>query len=63
MTQPLTRSTSNRYLGGVCGGIAQTYNIDPTIVRAVFAAAALLGFSGIAIYLVLWWIMPEEPGF
>lgn len=54
----LTRSTTDTYIGGVCGGIAQAYNLDPTLVRALFVIATLLGFSGILLYFLLWVIMP-----
>lgn len=58
--QRLTRSTSDTMLGGVCGGIAQTYNLDPTLVRILFVVATLLGFSGILLYLILWVVIPVE---
>lgn len=56
--QRLTRSTTDTMLGGVCGGIAQTYNLDPTLVRILFVVATLLGFSGILLYLILWVVIP-----
>ena len=59
----LYRSQDERMLAGVCGGIADYLNIDPTIVRLIFVA---LGFTSIGtwllIYLVMTIIMPEEPG-
>jgi phage shock protein C len=59
----LYRSLDERMLAGVCGGIADYLNIDPTIVRLIFVA---LGFTSIGtwllIYLVMAIIMPEEPG-
>ncbi|HIX79020.1 MAG TPA: PspC domain-containing protein [Candidatus Corynebacterium faecipullorum] len=58
--QRLTRSTTDTMLGGVCGGIAHTYNLDPTLVRILFVAATLLGFSGILLYLILWVVIPVE---
>ncbi|OFO97714.1 MULTISPECIES: PspC domain-containing protein [unclassified Corynebacterium] len=58
--QRLTRSTTDTMLGGVCGGIAQTYNLDPTLVRILFVVAILLGFSGILLYLILWVVIPVE---
>ena len=58
--QRLTRSTTDTMLGGVCGGIAQTYNLDPTLVRSLFVVATLLGFSGILLYLILWVVIPVE---
>ena len=59
----LTRSTSDRKLSGVCGGLGQFLNVDPTLLRLV------LVFVGIATgivpmliaYVVAWAIVPEEP--
>ena len=58
--QRLTRSATDTMLGGVCGGIAQTYNLDPTLVRILFVVATLLGFSGILLYLILCVVIPVE---
>jgi phage shock protein C len=57
----LYRSRSNRMLAGVCGGLAQYFNTDPTLVRVLFVVLAVLGGSGLLIYLVLWVVVPEEP--
>ena len=57
----LKRSSSNRVIAGVCGGIAQTYGWDPTIVRLVYVLLTLVGVgTGILVYLVLWIIMPQQ---
>ena len=58
----LYRSTKNRMLAGVCGGIAEYANIDPTIVRLI----AVVGFFATAsvffwAYLILWIVIPENP--
>ncbi|MDY5786107.1 MULTISPECIES: PspC domain-containing protein [unclassified Corynebacterium] len=56
----LTRSLTDRWIAGVCGGIAQRYNIDATLVRLGFVALSLTGFfPGIIAYIVAWVIMPE----
>ena len=55
--QRLTRSTTDTMIGGVCGGIAETYDLDPTL-RILFVVATLLGFSGILLYLILWVVIP-----
>lgn len=55
----LVRSTQNRYIAGVCGGIAETYNIDPTIVRLIFVALALAGMSGVLVYIICWIVIPN----
>ncbi|WP_266168168.1 PspC domain-containing protein [Dyella subtropica] len=55
----LCRSSSQRMLAGVCGGIAEYYGWDPTIVRVAWIVLTLLGGSGILLYLILWLVMPE----
>ena len=61
-SKKLYRSRTNRWLFGVCGGIAEFFGIDPTVVRLVFVVGALLGFgSFILIYLVMFFVVPEEP--
>ncbi|MCI6160548.1 MAG: PspC domain-containing protein [Prevotellaceae bacterium] len=62
MEQPkrLMRS-NNRVLGGVCGGIAEYMNVDPTVVRAAYLILTFCTiFSGFFVYLILWVIMPEK---
>ena len=55
----LYRSESDRILGGVCGGIAETYNLDPSLVRLV---TVILAFTGAAelVYIIAWLIVPTE---
>jgi phage shock protein C len=57
----LTRSTDDRMLAGVAGGLADYLDIDPVIVRLLFVIITLFGggFVGILLYVVLWIIMPE----
>jgi phage shock protein C len=58
----LYRSTSNRMIAGLCAGLGEYFNIDPTIVRLLFVLAFFTGFGGIAlIYLIMALIIPEEP--
>ncbi len=58
----LTRSTDDRMLAGVAGGLAEYFDIDPVLIRILFVIIALLGggFIGILIYAVLWILMPEQ---
>ena len=56
----LQRSESDRFLTGVCGGIAAYTGIDSTLVRVLFAVFTLLGFSGVFVYIVAWLLMPAE---
>lgn len=58
----LYRSTQDRMFAGVCGGIAEYLDVDPTLVRLVFVALALMGGPGPIIYIVLMLIVPENPG-
>jgi phage shock protein C len=54
----LYRSRTNSMIGGVCGGLAEYLQVDPTIVRLGFVLLGLYSGIGIAAYLVLWIIMP-----
>jgi phage shock protein PspC (stress-responsive transcriptional regulator) len=56
------RSKSNRMIGGVCGGVSQYINVDPTIVRVIWAFAVLWGGVGLLAYILCWIIVPENPG-
>lgn len=61
MEKRLTRSTSDRMIAGICGGIGHYFGIDPTLVRLVFAGALLLGMgSPVLFYFLLWAIVPPE---
>jgi phage shock protein C len=63
MEQRLVRLQSDRMLGGVCSGLGYYLGIDSTLVRIFFAASVLLGFgTTIPIYILLWIVMPQEPG-
>ena len=65
MTQPaykqLRRSRSDRMIGGVCGGIARYFGVDPVAVRVGYAVLAFIS-GGLAVlaYPALWMVMPEE---
>lgn len=61
MTRRLYRSSKDRMIAGVCGGLGEYLDIDPTLVRLLFVAAVLAGFgAGILIYAVLMFVMPLE---
>ncbi|MDD7769817.1 PspC domain-containing protein [Suipraeoptans intestinalis] len=62
MEKRLYRSKNNKMICGVCGGIAEYFNVDPTLVRL---GVVLLGFGGgigLFTYLIAAVIMPENPG-
>lgn len=56
----LFRSRSERYIGGVSGGIAEYTNTDPTLVRVLFIVLAVMG-PGVLLYPLLWIFVPEAP--
>ena len=57
----LYRSQDNKMIAGVCGGIAEYFDIDPTVVR-IIAVVMLLpgGFPGLIPYAILWYIVPRR---
>ena len=56
----LYRSVGNRMLCGVCGGLGEYFNIDPTLVRLLMVFLCFAGFSGVIAYIVAAIIIPEE---
>ena len=56
----LHRSNSEKMIAGVCGGLADYFNIDPTIIRLLFVLLFITGSAGFWIYLFLLIIMPLE---
>jgi len=57
----LYRSTTDSHVAGVCGGIAEYLEVDPTLVRLAFVALTLMGGPGLIIYIILWLVVPEAP--
>ncbi len=60
MDRRLHRSSSNKLIAGVCGGIGETYNIDPTLIRLIWAGLSLLGGAGVVLYIIAIFVMPVE---
>ena len=56
----LYRSESDRMLGGVCGGIAEVYDFDPSLVRLITLFLVLSAGSGLLVYIIAWIIIPSE---
>jgi phage shock protein C len=56
----LTRSETDRMVGGVCGGLAKYFSVDATLVRVVFVATVVFGGAGLWAYLALWVLVPRE---
>jgi len=60
MQKKLYRMREGRVLAGVCGGIAEYFNLDPTLIRVIWAVVAATG-SGILAYIICALIIPEKP--
>lgn len=56
----LTRSTTDRKIAGVCGGLAKYLSVDPTVMRILFLIALLCGSLGFWAYIIVWIAAPED---
>jgi phage shock protein C len=57
----LYRSSDDRMIAGVCAGLAEYLDVDPTLVRLAMVLFTLVGGSGILVYVIAWIVMPERP--
>ena len=57
----LMRSSRDKKIGGVCAGLAEYFDLDPTVVRIVWLLAIFFAGTGFLIYLVLWIALPLAP--
>ncbi len=55
------RSSTDKKIGGVCGGLADYFDLDPTIIRIVWLLAILFAGTGLIAYAVLWIALPLGP--
>ena len=63
MEKKLYKSREHKIIDGVCGGIAEYFGIDPTLVRLGWALFCVLGGSGILAYIIAAIIMPRRPAY
>ncbi len=63
MNKRLYKSNKNKMLAGVCGGLAEYFNIDPTIVRLALVLFCALGGSGIIAYIIAAIVIPQSTEF
>lgn len=61
MDRKLYRSSKDKMIGGVAAGIAEYFNIDPTLIRLAFVISVFAGGAGIIAYLVMWLVVPQAP--
>jgi phage shock protein C len=56
----LYRTENNRMIAGVCGGVAEYFNFDPSVVRIVFVLFCMLFGFGMILYILMWMIVPPK---
>lgn len=54
------KSSTNKQIMGVCGGLAEYFDVDPTIIRVIFLVLLIAGSSGFIIYMVLGFLLPYD---
>ena len=59
MARRLTRSR-DKIIGGVCGGLADYFGLDKTLIRIIYLLAVLFGGVGVLVYIIFWIIMPDS---
>lgn len=57
----LYRSRTERSIAGICGGLGAFFDTDPTMIRLVMLLLILFGGLSIWVYIILWFVIPEEP--
>ena len=59
----LTRSSKHKIIAGVCGGLAEYFDLDPTVVRVAYVLISIISvaFPGILAYIILMFVMPPPP--
>ena len=60
MAKKLRKSNKNKMVAGVCGGVAEYFNIDPTIIRLIWAVSVICCGFGILLYILAVLIIPEN---
>ena len=60
MEKRLHRSRTEKMIAGVCGGLAEYFGVDPTLIRVLWVLITLLAGFGVLLYLILWLVMPLD---
>ena len=61
MNKKLYKSSTEKKIDGVCGGIAEYFNVDPTVIRLAWVIFSCLGGSGLLAYIICAIVMPRNP--
>jgi phage shock protein C len=59
--RPFARVRADKKIAGVCAGVARYFDLDPTLVRAIWLLSTLFAGTGLLVYIVLWIVMPLDP--
>jgi phage shock protein C len=59
--RPFARYSTDKKIAGVCGGVARYFDLDSSLVRAIWLLCVLLAGCGLLVYLILWIVMPLDP--
>lgn len=62
MDKKLYRSNKDKIIAGVCAGLAEYFDLDVTLVRIIFVVIVLAGGAGVLAYIILWILVPVNPG-
>jgi phage shock protein C len=57
----LMRSSTDKKIGGVCAGLANYFDMDPTLVRVIWLLAIFFAGTGLLVYIILWIVLPLAP--
>lgn len=63
MDRKLYLSDTNKKIGGVCGGIGEYFNIDPTFLRLIWIVLIFCAGTGLLAYIIAWILIPRRGGF
>lgn len=64
MDKKIFLSETNKKIGGVCGGVGEYFNIDPTLIRLIWIVVTLMTWGvGLPAYIIAWVIIPQQPKF
>ena len=61
MAKKLYRSRNDRKIWGICGGLAEYFDIDPSLVRVITVASLFVGSFGFWVYIIARLVIPEKP--
>jgi len=61
MAKRIYRSETDKKIAGVCGGFAEYFDLDPTIIRVIWLLFLLIGGTGLLAYIICWIVIPSKP--